>query len=211
MKSKTRIYLLFGSVVFFVLFLLFSIVVKNRLVTNFDFDASVKLQNHISRSFDLPFSYFSLLGSFEVTTSLTVFIFMFFLFKKRKLWLSLSAFFVAIGIEVLGKIFIPHPSPPFFLLRYNLGVIFPSFYVRTGSSFPSGHMTRTAFLIILLIFIVLNSRVIKPKKYIWILSLVTVGILMFISRIYLGEHWFSDVLGGLFLGTSFGFISLVFW
>jgi membrane-associated phospholipid phosphatase len=33
---------------------------------------------------------------------------------------------------------------------------------------------------------------------------------MLTSRIYLGEHWTSDVIGGGLLGASFAFLSLLF-
>lgn len=208
MQFKPRLPFFLSGSFFLGLFVLFSILVKKRFLTGFDFDTTVRLQDHISRRFDYFFSWFSLLGSFEITSLIIIGIFLYIIVKKRKLFLSLVLFFAAVSVEVLGKVFIPHPSPPFFMLRYDLGFNFPSSYVQTGFSYPSGHMTRTAFLLAIAIFFLIKSNLSKYQKYFLGIGLVIVGILMFVSRIYLGEHWFSDVFGGLLLGISAAFFSL---
>ncbi len=50
-------------------FVFFSYLVHKDLFTQFDFDTTVKLQDNISRNFDTPFSYLSLIGSFEIATA----------------------------------------------------------------------------------------------------------------------------------------------
>lgn len=69
-----------------------------------------------------------------------------------------------------------------------------------GESFPSGHTAYAVvcygFLCYLLPSLTGNKAVIRTLRA---LLAVLIG-LTFISRIYLGAHWLSDALGGLFLG-----------
>lgn len=68
-----------------------------------------------------------------------------------------------------------------------------------GYSFPSGHsMVSMSFygFLIYLSFKNINSR----WKYVMAFVLTTVILLIGLSRIYLGVHYFSDVIGGFTLG-----------
>jgi len=72
-----------------------------------------------------------------------------------------------------------------------------------GPSFPSGHVMASVALWGLVPLVVgLYTR----NRTIWWLSAVASGLLIVsiaASRVYLGVHWFSDVLGGLLLGSFF--------
>jgi len=69
-----------------------------------------------------------------------------------------------------------------------------------ASSFPSGHATR-AFAVVALIAIQ------KGKKYALLLLLST-GVA--VSRVIIGLHFPSDVLGGGFLGIALAMMSVIF-
>ena len=114
------------------------------------------------------------------------------------------------GFELFGKFFVYHPGPPFMFLRYDLGFLFPSSYVSTKYSYPSGHTARTIFLGILFLYILTN---IKSPKIKGILSILIVMFMatMIVSRVYLGEHWSSDVVGGILLGASMSSLAIAFW
>ncbi len=208
---KKAIFSVLAGTLVLLLFGVFSYAVDKGILRSFDFDTTIRLQNHIPRRFDLFLSYFSLLGSAEATTFILLVLLLGLALIKKQIFIGFVFFFVAVFVEIIGKTYVINPAPPFFLLRNNLGLTFPSFYIHTNYSYPSGHMTRTAFLVIVLLFFIISSNVSRLNKYIFGFSTAFIGIVMFISRIYLAEHWFSDVFGGLLLGTAFALVGLFFW
>lgn len=194
----------------FFLFILFSIFVAGFDTLKVDFYITGFLQKNIPRYFDMPFSLLSILGSAEIS-SFVLFCVILYLFVKKYYLAALGMvlFPVISFLELLGKFFIYHPSPPTELYRGVLNFNLPSRFIQTGSSYPSGHVSRTAFWVVFLL-VLISLKQPKHKTLIRVF-LVLLFALMLISRVYLGEHWMSDVLGGLLLGGSFGlFPALLF-
>lgn len=199
--------LLLLSILLFLGYLLFTYLLINHVFffQKIDFDTTVKLQDKLSRKFDFPFSLLSLLGLAEITSIIGICFFLIALFKRY--WLtafSLLLFPLTAVVEIWGKENVYHPAPPKFFYRGLFEDSLPIYHIRTAYSYPSGHVARSAFLIsFLMVFVYL-----KMNKNPWALFILGTALFsMIVSRIYLGEHWTTDTIGGLLMGSSFGILS----
>ncbi len=79
-----------------------------------------------------------------------------------------------------------------------------------GMSFPSGHsMVTMTFYMTLAYIASKNIKDKTKKKWIYLFS-YTMIILMGISRLYLGVHWPTDVIGGYLIGYVFFYMTITF-
>lgn len=130
----------------------------------------------------------------------TICIILFIIIKNKKIGLSIimNIAIIAILNQVLKRI-LQRPRPTEFRI-----------IEETGYSFPSGHsMVSMAFYGYLIYLI---YKYIK-NKYVKCISIVLLSILICsigISRIYLGVHYTSDVLGGFLISVSYLIIYIVF-
>ena len=78
-------------------------------------------------------------------------------------------------------------------------------YVST-SSFPSGHSMLSAVTYLTLGALLARSQRQKRLKAYFLLIAASLTLLVGVSRVYLGVHWPSDVLGGWIAGASWAIV-----
>ncbi len=117
---------------------------------------------------------------------------------------ALALLFAQLGSvgNPLIKIAVNRPRPG---VNFELGL-----HVPTDSSFPSGH-SATAMVVygflIYLAWVKLRDYRLARNLIIAFCAIYILG--MGLSRIYLGEHWVSDVLGGYIYGLAWVLLSVI--
>jgi len=140
---------------------------------------------------DLGASVVSLAGDATVTAGLALGLCLARLRAHRPdPWVPL-AIAATVVVEVALKLAIPQSPPPHELSR-SIELV-PAIHTGLPFAFPSGHLARSMFLL---------AAVRAPA---W---LVAAGfVLMALTRVYLAEHWPSDVLGGALLGLGIAWLA----
>jgi membrane-associated phospholipid phosphatase len=121
--------------------------------------------------------------------------------KTRKLGILVFASYAASGIlaQLVKHIAeTPRPSAYFTFQQYHKFV--EGVHLAGSNSFPSGH-TTTAFSLATLLACYTQN---KKTQFIYLLLAIGTGY----SRIYLGQHFLTDVLMGAFLGALTSIITI---
>ena len=120
-------------------------------------------------------------------------IFCWLVWKRQKAeYLAVGGALLSLGLNPVLKLLVERPRP-----TEDLVMVWRD---QSGLSFPSGHAFTAILLFGLLYYLVPTFlRWQRAITLVRILSL-TMILLIGISRVYLGAHWPSDVLGGFLFG-----------
>jgi undecaprenyl-diphosphatase len=134
------------------------------------------------------------LGSLAVIIPVAVLAGFFFVMRWHRWWpVALLAVTIAgaVGLYNLVKHLVGRPRPP--------SAIWIGHY--SGASFPSGHAAQSIACYATLALIVGAGRPTRVKIAVFSVAALVV-LIVGGSRIYLGAHWLTDVLGGYALGVA---------
>lgn len=201
-RSKGQIIIL---VVCVLIYLSLCLLLAGHKMRPLDRKITVAFQAGANRTEDYVSFFFTLLGSVEVTT-LTVLALCGWLWRHgqiRAALILLLLFVIGNAVEIAFKQRLEARPPDIEYVRQVFGI--PMIGIKTRYSFPSGHLWRASFLALTLGSF-LHHRLFKLP---WFLPLAFVLYIlgMIYTRVYLGEHWFSDTIGGVALaGMLFAFV-----
>lgn len=144
----------------------------------------------------------------------------FFVVRLRRDWLtpimqsftSLSAPVVLAVMLIIVAAFAPGRMPGRFAAANLVGIVALNFALKeivqrprpegfrliaeTGYSFPSGHSMVAVAFYGFMIWLIIRYEEDRLQRWIWSLALFFVVIMIGVSRVYLGVHYFSDVVAG---------------
>ena len=152
----------------------------------------ILLNPYHSKWLDLFFSKFTFLGDGLFVVILAVILF--FTSKKQRLSILILISYIVSGLLAqLLKHSFNAPRPKVFFETNTYQHFIDGVSISNYESFPSGH-TTSAFA---LAFMLAHSTNKKSFQIILLFLAIATGY----SRIYLGQHFLTDVLFGAFLGT----------
>ncbi len=137
---------------------------------------------------DVVFNFFSTIGGLIAVPIMTAIVFGFLVWQRKFYWAWLTVIALAGGMamnEVL-KIVFQRPRPELWIIRHQL----------TSYSYPSGHATASFCFFGLLAWIGVRYFNHLAIKVLWLVLMIFIILMVGLSRIYLGAHYPTDVIGG---------------
>lgn len=140
---------------------------------------------------DFMTSFFKLCSNLGSTWFYVILVLLLVIFKNKKdIWIGIHLLIIQ-GINRFIKVLVKRARPP---QIYHL-------VKETNYSFPSGH-SMSAMAGYGLLIIEVQKGSLKYKTIIKVFLAIMI-FLIGLSRIYLGVHYFSDVIGGFLLSLSY--------
>jgi len=192
MNKFAKISLINGILLVFFAFWTLNVALKTNLIRNFDSTLINQIYHHNAWSLSI-FRPITHLGDTQNTIIIAALFFILLIVKKyyyAGIFLVLNKIVVA-GINTLLKITIQRPRPSHYHYVY-----------AGGFSYPSGHSSSSFALYIAILIISLYIFKKISVKILISTIMITAVILIGYSRIFLGVHYPSDVLGGYTLAAT---------
>ena len=165
-------------------------VVRNEMITKFDVFLNGKIMVLWNPSLTKVMIFITNIVSTKSLIILSAILLCVFIYKKWRYnsWLLVSSLLAGVGIELLIKNIVHRIRPDNALIEVS------------GYSFPSGHAITSVIFFSLLMYSFKDEIKNAILKACFIAANIILFLLIGFSRLYLGAHWFSDVIGGFALG-----------
>ena len=187
MKDKKNIVIIVLSLLFVIL----CILVKLDLLSNIDESVYKFITSNMNNTTTNIYKVITFFGSTIFMVGLCVLLLVLFIILKKNIYgyiISGTLIFSTIMNNVI-KVIIRRERPIYMIVK------------ETTFSFPSGHTMASVSMYGILIYLINKSNMNKKLKIILSIILGMIPLMVATSRIYLGAHYFSDILGAIMLAT----------
>ncbi len=199
-SKRKNIILLSISILSFICFILLSIYISFNKYNSLDDTIMNFFYDIRGNKKGIIFYIFRIFTEFGGTIFLIFFNGLIMLFTKgdKRFLISMLGSLFAIILFFAFKETISRPRPDVDLMWH---------YQKT-KSFPSGHSLLSTFVYSFFLFILLDLSIKKNKKILIYVITITLLLIIYISRMILGCHYLTDIIGGILLGLSLSFIAM---
>lgn len=169
-------------------------VLNRDSLTRYDAGMGQWLLNHATTASSWFFFGVTQLGGIAVVAGATGLLGLWFAWRKQWRWLLLFALAIGGGtlLEVTLKNYFLRQRPEFS----------NAFYHETGYSFPSGHSMMSVLFYGIVAYWLVRTIPHWRQQVAFALGAATLALLIGFSRLYLGVHYLTDVLGGWAAGLT---------
>ena len=188
-KNRIRWIILGLCLILFITIMIFVIIKNDLYIDKYGYNLISKLKNENMTNIIKIITNIGGTIIIAVVTMLSLFIFR---NKKINTCIILNLLGIFILNNVLIKNIIARDRPT------GINII-----EENGYSFPSGHTAISTVVYGYLIYLIYNYVSNKKLKYVLISILSIIILVVGLTRIYLGVHYTSDVLGGYLLGIVY--------
>lgn len=183
--------------ILFIVFIFWTVLVKMDLLVKFDEFFYKLITSSMNNTLTTIFKIITFFGSTVFMIIFALVLFIYFILKKKNIisYLTSSCLIISTILNNVIKIIIRRSRPDVIKL-----------VTETSFSYPSGHTMASVSIYGIIIYLLLNSNINKTVKYISSVGLSLLILLIGISRIYLGAHYMSDIIGAMLVSTIWLFI-----
>lgn len=149
------------------------------------------ISKYISTNLTHIYKTLTHIASILIVILVIIFTFLFFKNKKYGIFMSINLLLITIFQFVLKAIFSRTRPVDINLIEEN------------GYSYPSGHSLTAMALYGFIIYLIYKSNLNRRSKVIYITLFSLLILVVGLSRIYLGVHFFTDVVGAFSFALSY--------
>jgi membrane-associated phospholipid phosphatase len=205
MNKQRKLILTYLMISGLLVFILLTAFIVYMPLSPLDKTFSIAVQSYQNPFLDPLMKFISFIGVMPYSVIMVLLTaLLFFIFKlKREALFTLSTLFAGLASTIV-KILVnrPRPAAPFVHVLEK----------TVQQSFPSGHVNFYVVFFGFLIVIMFHVKTIPFFLRAIVITLCALLILLIpVSRVYQGAHWFTDVLGGSLLGSLLLYVNSYFY
>lgn len=188
--------MIFSFIFLFILFLIWSVLMLKGKLNKLDanFYSKIKITDIKTKLWNI----LTCLASAKFVALLCIFFLLFMKNKKVAIVIIINMLIMWILIGTLKRIFKRN--------RPNINPLVE----EEGYSYPSGHTMTATIFYGFLIFLIIISTLTNPLKIIITSIFVLLILIVGYTRVYLGVHYLSDVVGAILFGSSYLLLYIFF-